>query len=512
MAAAQTPAAERTGDAPGPEQPAAGTAAGRRHEPGTGEPPAEAGRHGEAPAAAQAGPDEAKSRTQASATQTPQERETERETERKAGREAGREAGSDAEREAERDEAHAEELAYHEEAVTDLAEQIAEERGHRTLYANLFFILLGAVVMAGVTLWGAPKVAPYLPAGVAQYLMPGQLETAERLEALETRLAARAEQTDSAVAGLGERLDALASQVEAAAGAEEMQAAVDEARAIAETAAADAAEATETNTALAERIEGFGARLAGLREEVDAISATLSGTGEGAAPSELAAALAALRARVVELGAAVEGGPSTAELAARIDTLTGRLDEIEGRVADARDAESEVSSAIREARLQSALDTLAGRLAAGQPFAAALGEFVSLAGAEAPAPLAGAAETGLATAAELEASFARRAQAAIAADLRAAGGDSAWGQGLGWLRALVAGRPVTEQAGDDAPAITSRIAARLEEGRLDAALAEAETLSAPAREALGGWLERLRARIAAEAALAAWREQIAAKG
>lgn len=395
----------------------------------------------------------------------------------------------------------ADELAYHDATMAELA----DERGHRSVYATLFFILLGAIVVAGLTLWGAPKVAPYLPGPVAQYLMPGQPETAARLADLEARLAARAEQTESAVAGLNERLDALAAELEATARAEEIRASMGELRQTAETAASEAA-------GLAERVEGLDSRVAGLREELNAVSETLSGAGEAATPSELSAALAALRSRVDQLAEAVEGGPPTAELAARLGTLAERVAELEASLAAARESEGEVSSAIRQTRLQSAFDVLAGRLAAGQPYAGTLSEIAELAGTAPPEPLAAAADSGLATAAQLEASFGRHAQAAIAAGIRAASGDSAWGQALGWLRAQVAGRPVAAQEGDGVPAITSRIAAHVEAGQLDAALAEAETLPAPSREALGPWLERLRARVGAEAVLAEWRDRVLAKG
>ncbi len=395
-----------------------------------------------------------------------------------------------------------EELAYHDEAMSELADQVVEERSHRTLYATMFYVLLGIVVVAGLTLWGAPKIAPHVPGFIAQYLVPGQVETAERVTALEARLAEQAETTGPEVAALRDRLDSLESEIEGGTASAETEAEIAEA---AEAAASDV-------SALADRVDSLESRLAGVREEVNAVSETLTGAGEGAAPAELAAAVNSLRSRVDQLAGVVEGGPSTAELADRLESLGARVEELQGNVVAAQETESEVSSAIREARLQSAFDTLAGRIAAGQPYGAALSEITSLAETETPEALAASAETGLATTTELEASFGRHAQAAISANIRAANGDSAVGAALGWLRAQVAGRPVSEQEGDSVPAITSRIAARLEEGRLDAALAEAESLPEPAREALGGWLERLRARVEAEQALAAWRDQTAAKG
>lgn len=400
---------------------------------------------------------------------------------------------------------HHDEPAYHDEAMSDLADQIAEERSHRTVYATMFYVLLGIIAVAGLTLWAAPKVAPHVPGFIAQYLVPGQVQTAGRVDALEKRLAEQADSTKSEVAALRKRLDDLSAKVDAAAPSKETQAAIQAAQQAADSAGKDAA-------ALADRVSGLETRLGGLREEVNAVSQTLTGGGKGAAPAELAAAVNSLRSRVDKLASAVEGGPSTAELADRIKSLQARIDELEGSLADAQKTGTEVSSAIREARLQSAFDTLAGRISAGQPYKAALAEITGVAGAEAPDALAAHAETGVASASELEATFGRHAQAAISASIRAQSGQGTVGEALGWLRAQVAGRPVVEQQGDSVPAITSRIAARLEEGRPKAALAEAESLPAPAKEALDGWLERLRASVAAEQALADWREQIAAKG
>jgi hypothetical protein len=76
----------------------------------------------------------------------------------------------------------------------------------------------------------------------------------------------------------------------------------------------------------------------------------------------------------------------------------------------------------------------------------------------------------------------------------------------------VAGRPVAEIEGDSVGAVTSRIAARIGEGKLAEALTQAEALPEHARAGLGGWLDRLRARVAADAALAGWRARIGASG
>jgi hypothetical protein len=260
------------------------------------------------------------------------------------------------------------------------------------------------------------------------------------------------------------------------------------------------------------------AEIASLRDEFSAVSTALAdaGTGAGATSPEIAAAVAALGARLDGLAASIDDGAVTDALDARIATLASRIDAVESSAADARDVQNEAldkaSSAIRQAQLQAAVDLLASRLAGGLPYADKLAEVTGLTDAAPPVALAIGADTGLATAATLEAGFGRHAQAAVAADVQARAGDGTGRQALGWLQAQVAGRPTTEQEGDSVGAVTSRIAARIAEGKLSEALIEAETLPEHAQTGLGGWLDQLRTRVAADTALADWRAQIGAGG
>ena len=128
------------------------------------------------------------------------------------------------------------------------------------------------------------------------------------------------------------------------------------------------------------------------------------------------------------------------------------------------------------------------------------------------AALVTGASAGLAGTTELEANFARHAQAAISADVQASAGDAQSLRALGWLRAQIAGRPTIEQEGDGVGAITSRISARVAEGKLAEALTEAETLPDHSQAGLGPWLYQLRARVDADAALVDWRTQIGVGG
>jgi hypothetical protein len=377
-------------------------------------------------------------------------------------------------------------------------DEAAEESGHRGLAATALTILVGVIVIAGLTLWAAPRLAPHVPAGVARYLLPGQIDTESRLTGLDAALAAGAAKSDAAIAELNAEIAALSGRLDAAADSGQTEAALAAARSAADVA-----------TALAARIDTIEAELASLRDEFGAVSGALADadTGNSPASPELAATVAALGARLDNLAASA---------AADTAALASRLDAVELGAAAAREVQNEAlgeaSSAIRQARLQAAIDLLTSQLTSGQPYGEKLNELAELTGSAPPDALSAAAETGLATAATLEASFGRHAQAAIAADVRASAGDGTGMRALGWLRSQVAGRPTTEQPGDSVGAITSRIAARVGEGNLTAALAGVETLPAHAQAGLGGWLDQLRARVAADRALADWRAQIGAGG
>jgi hypothetical protein len=382
-------------------------------------------------------------------------------------------------------------------AIDDATEDHAEP-GHRTLATTALMILVGVIVIASLTLWAAPKLAPHLPAGVAQYLLPGQIDTANRLAGLDAAFAAGIAKSDAAIATLNAEIAALSGRLDAAADSGQTEAAI-----------AAAQSAADTANSLATRLDVIEAELASLRDEFSAVSNALAdaSTGDSPASSEVAASVAALGARLDSLATSVASGTAA---------LTARLDAVESSTAAARDVQSEAlgeaSTAIRQARLQAAIDLLTSRLTGGLPYGEKLNELAELTGAAPPKALSAAADTGLATATALAASFGRRAQVAVAADVQATAGNSTGLQALGWLRAQVAGRPTAEQPGDSVGAITSRIGARVKEGNLAEALSEAETLPAHAQTGLGGWLDQLRARVAADTALADWLAQIGAGG
>ncbi|MDH3669196.1 MAG: hypothetical protein OEN23_19960 [Paracoccaceae bacterium] len=380
-----------------------------------------------------------------------------------------------------------------------------EDEHHRSFAATTLAILVGVLVVAGLTLWAAPKLAPHMPAGIAQYLAPGQGANEERLAALEQSLSGEREQAAAKVSALEAELAALSKRVDEGTGSD-LAAAAKEA---ADGAAADTA-------ALAAHLATVDESLVGLREELAAMSTALSDAADGAEATtpEIAAKLAAMASRLDSLSEAVEGGAANKGLEAQLAALGERLDAVESTAAVVRDVQSaalsEVNTAIEAARLQAALDLLSSRLTGGLPYGPKLNEIAGMTGKAPPEALSAGAELGVATTTDLKASYGRHAHAAVAADVEAQAAGAAGA--FGWLRSQLAGRPIDEQEGDGVGAVTSRIGARIDDGDLTAALAEAEALPDHAKDGLGRWLTRLRTRVGAEAALNTWRDELGAGG
>ena len=170
----------------------------------------------------------------------------------------------------------------------------------------------------------------------------------------------------------------------------------------------------------------------------------------------------------------------------------------------ATSAVARVDDAIRDARLSAAAAALTSRLVNGVAFADALDEAAALMDTPPPEELASVADQGVATAGELLREFGGAARDALEADIEARTGGGVLGQASARVRSVLAGRPAGEQPGDTVGAILSRIEARLREGDAAAALAEAESLPEPSQAALGDWLGRLSARVAAAEAADRW--------
>ena len=223
-----------------------------------------------------------------------------------------------------------------------------EEQGGSSFARTALMLLIFLLVVFGLALWLAPKLAPHLPAPIAKHMMPGQQQLDEQFASLNAALdaerAAAAERTQrlqSEILALTEKLDvaeqaaqAATEAAEAAQAAAETAVANTEAGRIAEESVASAASsaeqaektadvaataateagkvaaaATRDAAALSRRMTGFDARLGSIGDELKALGEALAkgSGGEGAAPAELSAAIAQLGARVDALADTASG-------------------------------------------------------------------------------------------------------------------------------------------------------------------------------------------------------------
>lgn len=380
-----------------------------------------------------------------------------------------------------------------------------------TVAGRILRFLVVLLIGAGLALWVAPKIAPHVPNSVARYLAPSVDVANEELAALRTALDEERATSEARAAALAARIGEMETALETSGD----DTAQDEAIAALRS---ELTAAQETIAALGPEVEAAGTAARGVREELDSLQSALAtlepgveGEGTGATSSEVASAVAALASKVEALDQRMAG---LAEKSA-LEALQGRLSAAETALTEAAAAQeaaaAEAESAAKAAEVTRAAAALSRALVSGEPFAEALAELETASGTAAPEALAGTAEAGLALPSELRGEIGPRAHDAISRSISAER-EGVLGDAETWLRSRFTGRPVTEQEGDDVGAILSRVEARLKEDDLAAALAEAETLPEDAQAALGDWLERLRARVAAERALSDYLETIGASG
>ncbi|WP_112320584.1 COG4223 family protein [Oceanibium sediminis] len=363
-----------------------------------------------------------------------------------------------------------------------------EEEHGRSFAARALTWLVLLIAGGALALWGGPKVAPNLPSGlgpVKAWLMPGALETETRLTTLEQDLTAQIE-------GIAPGIDE--AQLSAAIGD-----ALAEAEARFEaglTALSDKVEAADS-ASIEGRLAQLETRLEGLATEIEGLSGLAApGTTEGEELSAFAATVEGLRAEIATL-ADKQGG-----LSQRIDdvevAVERKLDEAEEEIAAiTEEAEQTKSSALAAA----ALTAIEAAISAGEPFEASLAQFAQNSEQDVPEALSVVAASGVSTLGALRSSFGDAAHRAIKADVQERDATSVGWRLAAFLESQVATRSLTPQEGDSADAVLSRAEDALRRDNLAAALDELAGLSDAASAAMGGWLNRARARADAVSSL-----------
>ncbi|MDB9857739.1 hypothetical protein OAC63_05055 [Amylibacter sp.] len=377
------------------------------------------------------------------------------------------------------------------EAVEDTTEPeiAAEEEEARTSLSSralrgLFLIFVGIAV----ALWGAPKLAPLLPAGlspVAEFLMPGQSEA------------------KSEVAALRAELDARIAAIPTATGVEQ--------KAIDDAIAAFAATQAEEMALIKDRLaatdgQDIEARIGALETQVQGVNAELKAVGErlslqitenGATLSEEAASkLSGYQAVLEGLKAQV------ADLAAKNGALSQKIEE--AATASARrveEAQEEASTKVADTATKKNLTEIDAALDSGAPFKASLDTLVQIAGIDAPAGLLAIAENGTASWTTLRNGFSDAAHNALRADIQAKAQDGSISKFGAFLKTQVGTRSLERKEGPETDAILSRVEDDLVNRRLSAALTEANSLSDAAKSAMSDWIAKLSALSAAQSDL-----------
>ncbi len=341
-----------------------------------------------------------------------------------------------------------------------------EEHGIFPTWLKVLLILLFGAVAA---LWGGPRLAPYLPSGlspVAEFLAPGGVQQAERIDARLTALEERPAPdvapaaVQSAVAAAMESYDA------------EVREELDRLRDT--VAAVDGSDIEERLSRVETSVEGLEAQIASISERLE--TTVIDGITQQSAEQS-----AAFQATLDRLRAEID------TLSARQGTLQQDIDEVAAANTRIRE-EAEVQVSASQA--ESAATDIAAALRTGIPFRPAFDLLAGATGSELP-QLQALADQGAPSLNELRAAFPELAHASLRASLRA-DAEGYTGKALAFLRSQVVTRSLKPQEGDSTDAILSRVDAALSAGNLARVMAEADALSEAARAPLAGWLASVR--------------------
>ncbi len=213
--------------------------------------------------------------------------------------------------------------------------------------------------------------------------------------------------------------------------------------------------------------------------------------------------LAALAERVARIEAR-QAAPALSQDAVQqsLDPLTARIAELDARLAAVAKAQSDVKTNSKATALALALYNLRRAANEGKPFAVELQSVADMSPVPLDlGPLQARREQGVRSVEQLQAEFDAAANKAIDAEDKPA--DDSFASEL-WSKAksFVRVRRKGDVPGETTRAILARVEHRLDAGDLSAAVTEAAQLSGEAAAAVAPWLVELKAKLAADDALA----------
>jgi hypothetical protein len=346
-----------------------------------------------------------------------------------------------------------------------------QRRGAASLVAALLF---GGVLAA---LAGVAAARFLFPDG-----WPGQNDTAATLAELRAdndAQAARIEELEAAIAGLGDRIAALPDP-DAVAGSLRAELA-----APVEAAAASASDAASRVSALEQGLSELDSRLAELAQRPipEALDAPSLDAELAEFREELAAAVEAARGEIVS------AQEEAATIAARAAEEAAAQEQAAAEEAETLRAEAEAAAAA--AARDAAISRVRAAIENGEPYAE---DLAALDGMDLPEALTGPAEDGVPSLAALVEGFPTAARDALDASIRATMGDGALDRVSAFLRVQTGARSLEPRPGDDPDAVLSRAEAALRAGDLESALAELAALPDPGQAAMAAWTDAARSR------------------
>jgi hypothetical protein len=229
--------------------------------------------------------------------------------------------------------------------------------------------------------------------------------------------------------------------------------------------------------------------------------------GQLAAGGEEARVMKQQLAAVTERLGRIEGRPAGAALSPEamhesIDPLNAKLTELEGKLSGVAKAQTDLQTNSKAAALAVSFYNLRRAANEGRPYAAELRSVAQMSPVPLDlSPLDARRDQGIPSIEQLGAEFRAAANAALDAENQPADESMVselWSKAKSFIRVRRKG----DVPGDTSRAILARVEHRLNAGDLAASIQEATQLKGPAADAFSPWLEKLKAKRAADEALA----------
>ena len=345
---------------------------------------------------------------------------------------------------------------------------------------GLLLVSIGIIV----ALWGAPKLAPVLPAGlgpVAEFLMPGQSDAKASVATLRTELD---QKLANVLKSTGIDQTAINKSISAYAVTQ-----AEEIEIIKDALFSIQSQDIETRIALLEsRFKGLSAEISAVTERVllqipknDAILSETAVTEL----SDYSAALEKLKSQVSELFV------TNSILSQKIEEASKASSR---RI---KEAEKEATKQVVSIAIKKNLADVAIALDRGGPFKASLDALALATGVKIPESLAIIAVNGSTSWLTLRNGFSEVAHKALRADIQAKVDDGSISKLGAFFKTQVGTRSLERKEGPETDAILSRVEDDLLNRRLDAALIEANSLPSSVKSAISVWVAKLGALSAA---------------